>query len=151
MSLDNETIDATRRGFNVPKILYLLTIPFLASAFWSTAAFSPSGADSIVQTAGNNVAAAEKAYFRAEGMFTDSYEALRSKGGLRADSSVCYGTIETYLLTQTGEEGFKFSVGRAGRNDFAEAYTFEGTDSRHGMSQTPNTFPCMSFRGAGKR
>ncbi|MDR1079787.1 MAG: hypothetical protein LBQ79_02185 [Deltaproteobacteria bacterium] len=149
MSTTRRDAGTACRGSTVPKIICLLAVPFLALA--SAEALSQPDADSRVQAAGNGVAAAEKAFFRAEGMFTDSYEALRSKGGLRADSSVCYGPIETYLVTRTGEEGFRFSVGRAGRDDFAAAYAFEGTDSGHGMSPTPNTFPCVQFRGAGKR
>jgi hypothetical protein len=141
----------TVRSEFVTVTLAVILIPVIVTLS-STAAIGQASEDIRVQAAGNNVIAAQNVYFAAEGMYSDSYETLRTRGRLVADPSICYGPIETYLVTETGTEGFKFSVGPAAdRGSSSIAYSYDSTKSGNRATRTSNTFECSRFAGAGSR
>jgi hypothetical protein len=105
-------------------------------------------ADADVQSAFRSVATAQEAHFAEKGVFSGSYDDLRSVAGLLADPSICYGAVDTYVL-KDGTAGFRFKVGHAGLNGIPVAYAYDSEAPWGAVARTPNNFACLPF-GGGK-
>ncbi|MDR1079788.1 MAG: hypothetical protein LBQ79_02190 [Deltaproteobacteria bacterium] len=106
-------------------------------------------ADAAVQAAFRAVAAAQEAHFAEKGSYSENFGELRGLAGLAADPTVCYGPIQTYLLSD-GTAGFRFRTGHAGRDGLPVAYSYDSHAPWGNVARAPNNFACSDF-GGGRR